>query len=271
MRAARCSPLVGALAAATLLALAGCGDGDGGSSGETPSPSPPPSKSDASPTGSPSQADGPLSEQQTRAALPAEGNLPAGWHHADLDDTTAAGDAPDDLSTKDRNCKQLFDTLGGDLDRHEARTDASRDYRKSANGPYLATEVASYDEEGGDGSKRALSTFKSVRASCEKFTAKNNAVTVDFTVSRLRVDPGTDSACARLRGTAQGGPADGEQLTLDLVLARVEQSTTGLALLSVGDGDKSLTTRAARTATTRLKAVTQGRTPSPTVPPPEGD
>ncbi|WP_229375087.1 hypothetical protein [Streptomyces spirodelae] len=78
MRAARCSPFAGTLAVAALLAPAGCGDGDGGSSGETSSPSPPPSKSDAGPTGSPSQADGPLSEQQTRAALPAEGNLPAG-------------------------------------------------------------------------------------------------------------------------------------------------------------------------------------------------
>ncbi|MGI5352342.1 hypothetical protein ACQEU8_29750 [Streptomyces sp. CA-250714] len=268
MRAARCSPVAGALVAAALLALtSGCGDDDGAGPGKTPSPSPPPTKTGATPTGSPSKVSGPLSEQQARASLLAEGNLPAGWRHADLDDSTAAGDAPDDLSTRDRNCKQLLDALGGDLDRHEARTDASRDYRRSANGPYLSSEIASYDKADGDGSKRALSTFKSVRSSCKKFTAKNNAVTVDFTVSPLKVEPGADSACARLRGAARGGPADGKQLTLDLVLARVKQSTTGLALLSVGEGDKALTARAARAAAERLKDVTAGRTPSPTVPP----
>ncbi|MGP3990019.1 hypothetical protein [Streptomyces sp. 3N207] len=270
MRAARCSPVAGVLVAAALLTLAGCGGDDGVNSGKTSSPSPPPSKPGATPTGSPSKVTGPLSEQQARAALLVEGNLPAGWRHADLDDSTAAGDAPDDLSTKDRNCKQLLDALGGDVDRHEARTDASRDYRRSANGPYLSSEIASYDKEEGDGSKRALSTFKSVRASCKKFTAENNAVTVDFTVSPLKVEPGADSACARLRGTARGGPADGKQLTLDLVLARVKQSTTGLALLSVGDGDKALTARVAGAAAERLKDVTAGRIPSPTVPP-EGD
>ncbi|OEV22645.1 hypothetical protein AN220_27965, partial [Streptomyces nanshensis] len=78
-------------------------------------------------------------------------------------------------------------------------------YRGSAGGPYLSSEVASYDSAGGDGSKRALSTFRSVRASCRTFTAENDAVTVDFTVSRLTAGPGGDSACARLRGTARGG------------------------------------------------------------------
>ncbi|MBQ1123072.1 hypothetical protein [Streptomyces sp. B15] len=71
---------------------------------------------------------------------------------------------------------------------------------------------------GGDGSKRALSSFESVRESCRKFTTEYNAVTVGFTVSRLKVRTGADSASARLRGTARGGPADGKQLTLDLVL-----------------------------------------------------
>ncbi|MEU2719255.1 hypothetical protein [Streptomyces smyrnaeus] len=272
MRAARCSPLTGALVAAVLLPLVGCGDdGEAGPGDRTSSPSPPPSKPGATPTGSPTKADGPLSKQQTRAALLVEGVLPAGWQHADLDDTTAAGDAPDDLSTKDRNCKRLLDALGGDLDKHEARTDASRDHRKSADGPYLSSEVASYDSTGGDGSKRALSIFESVRESCRKFTTENNAVTVKFTVSRLKVPTGADSASARLRGTARGGPADGEQLTLDLVLTRVKQSTTGLALLSVGDGDTAVTTRAAKAAAARLKAVTEGRTPTPTVPPEQDD
>ncbi|MEU3192975.1 hypothetical protein ABZ686_20585 [Streptomyces sp. NPDC006992] len=271
MPAARCSRLVATAATVAVLSLAGC-DGDGAAeSAETSSPSPPPSKSGATPTGSPSEVAGPLSEQQARAALLAEGNLPAGWRHADLADAAPAGAAPEELRTDDRNCRQLFDVLRGDADTHEARTAASRGYRGSADGPYLSSEVASYDSEGGDGSKRALSTFRSVRASCRTFTAENDAVTVDFTVSRLKAGPGGDSACARLRGTARGGPADGQQLTLDLVLSRVKQSTTGVALLSTGDGDTGLARRAARAAAERLKEVTAGRTPSPTVPPEQDD
>ncbi|NSC21664.1 hypothetical protein FM076_10775 [Streptomyces albus subsp. chlorinus] len=261
--------LTAAVAVAALLALAGCGD-DGGDAGG-PSPSPPPSKTGATPTGSPSKPQGPLSEQQARAALLVEGNLPAGWRHADLDDTTAAGDAPDDLSTKDRNCKQLFDALGGDVDRHEARTDASRDYRKAAGGPYLSSEIASYDSADGDGATRALSTFVSVRESCRRVTTHNNAVTVEWTVSPLKTGTGADAEGARLRGTARGGPADGKRLTLDLVLSRVKQSTTGLALLSAGQGDTRLTAGAAKAAADRLKAVAAGRTPAPTVPPEQDD
>ncbi|MGY1435670.1 hypothetical protein [Streptomyces reniochalinae] len=262
----RRAPLVGVLSAALLLSVAGCGgDGESDSSGESPSPS----KSDATPTGSPSKAQGPLSEQQARAALVVEQNLPAGWKSADLDDTTAAGDAPDDLSTKDRNCKKLMDTLGGDLDKHEARTDASRDYSKKASGPYLSSEIASYDAT--RDAKRALSTFKSVRDSCKKVTTRNNATTVEWKVSELKTKAGGDSAGARLRGTAKGGSADGKQLTLDLVLTRAEGSTTGLALLTTGKGDTTMTTGVAKEAAKRLKTVAKGRTPTPTVPPEQDD
>ncbi|TGG83370.1 hypothetical protein [Streptomyces albus] len=260
--------LTGALSAVVLLSVAGCGGGgQSDASGEGTSPSP--SKSKASPTGSPSTAQGPLSEQQARAALLAEGNLPSGWKHADLDDTTVAGDAPDDLSTKNRDCKKLIDALGGDLDKHEARTDGSRDYRKSADGPYLSSEVASYDQA--KGAKRALGTFKSVSKSCKKVTTRNNAVTIDWKVSQLKRKTGADSAGVRLRGKAEGGPGNGKQLTLDLVLSRVKQSTTGLALLTTGKGDDKLSADLAKEAAKRLKAVAKGRTPTPTVPPEKGD
>lgn len=268
-RVRRSAPLVGLLSAAVLFTSAGCGSDSGSDSGgDSPSPSSP-TKSGATPTGSPSEAQGPLSEQQARAALVVEGNLPRGFQSADLDDTTAAGDAPDDLDTKDRNCKKLFDALGGDLDGREARTDASRDYSKGAAGPYLADEIASYD--GGRTAKRALSTFESVRDSCRKVTTRNNAVTVKWTASELRPRTGADSAAVRLRGTARGGRADGKQLTLDLVLIRSQQSTTGLALLSTGKGEAKLTTDVARTAGKRLTEVTKGRTPTPTVPPEQDD
>ncbi|MFI7240751.1 hypothetical protein [Streptomyces qinglanensis] len=270
MPAARCSRLAATAVVVAVLSLAGCGE-DGAESAETSSPSPPPSKSGATPTGSPSEVAGPLSEQQARAALLAEGNLPAGWRHADLADAAPAGAAPEELRTDDRDCRRLFDVLRGDADEHEARTAASRGYRGGADGPYLSSRVASYDSEDGDGSKRALSTFRSVRANCRTFTVENGAVTVAFTVSRLKAGPGGDSACARLRGTARGGPADGEQLTLDLVLSRVRQSTTSVALLSVGDGDTGLARSAAEAAAERLTEVTAGRTPSPTVPPEQGD
>ncbi|WP_327392150.1 hypothetical protein OG533_11985 [Streptomyces sp. NBC_01186] len=263
-----------ALAAALLLSAAGCGydeESGSGPGGDSPSPSASASAPEESgaPSGSPSGGKGRLTERQATSALLAPGNLPAGWKAADLDDTTLAGDAPDDLSTRDRNCKQLFNALGGDLAGREARTDAARDYAMGEKGPYLAGDVASYD---GTAAIRAMSTFKSVRDSCTKFSTKNNSVVIDFTVSALKGSfLGEDSLGAELRGKAKGGPADGSDVALDLVLARAGQSTTGLAVLSAGEGDEKLTADAAKAALRRLQEATAGKTPSPTVPAEQGD
>lgn len=239
-----------ASAAALLLLLPGCG-GDGGSGA---------GRGSASTSG----GAGVLDERQVTGAVLAPDSLSAGWETIERSVTTLAGDVPTDLRTRDRNCKKLFDALGGHLGGHRARTNAARDYRKGKRGPYLSSEVASYE---GTDAIRTVSTFKSVRDSCTRFRAKHSAVVVVFTVSPLKgAFVGEDSPGVRLRGKAEGGPADGSRIALDLVLARAGQSTTGVAVLSTGDGDAGLTADAAKTALNRLQRTAAGKTPFPTVP-----
>lgn len=190
---------------------------------------------------------------------------------ADLDDTTAAGDSPDDLSTRDRNCEKALDALVGDLDSQEATTDASRSYQKGDNGPYASNSIASYN---GDGARQAFDTFKKASADCGSFTTHNNQVTIDFTTSKLSVpSAGDDRAGVRARGTAVGGPADGSTLTLDLALARVGQNTTGVATLGGGQGGSGdkLTGDLLKKSADRLQQATDGKTPSPKAPLSQGD
>ncbi|GAA2596599.1 hypothetical protein [Streptomyces axinellae] len=271
MRHARRPCAATAPALAALLFLAGCGDGGGPGGGRgsaspsSPSAShPPPSGSPSASSGPPSGGAGVLDERQVTNALLAPGSLPGGWRTIGRNVTTLTGDVPRDLSTRDRNCEKLFDTLVGHLSGHEARTDAARDYRAGGRGrgPYLSSAVASYD---GTDAIRTVSTFESVRDSCPKFRTRNKSVVIDFAVSPLKgAYLGEDSPGARLRGKAAGGPADGSQVTLDLVLARAGQNTTGTAVLSPGSGDAALTEDAARTALKRLQRVTARKTPSPT-------
>ncbi|MDJ1130429.1 hypothetical protein [Streptomyces iconiensis] len=256
-----------ALLAAFALFAAGCGDdGKGGGYGGSDDDSPSPSKSASKPASkTPAQGNGrALAEKQATMALLAEGNLPSGWSQADLDDTTAAGDSPDDLSTHDRNCKQLLDAFGGDIDGQEAKTDASRSYQKSSKGPYASNRIASYD---GSGTKQAFSMFKKMSDSCTKFTTHNNKVTVDFSTSKLKLpSAGDESAGVRASGKAKGGPADGSTLTLDLALARVGQSTTGVVTLNVDGKDPKLAGDLLKKSADRLQQATDGATPTPKAP-----
>lgn len=266
-RARRASAAV--LAASALLLAAGCGD-DGGSGPDGGDSSSSPSKSSAAPA-SPGGGKA-LGERQADSAVLAQGNLPSGWAAADLDDTTAAGDSPDDLSTRDRDCKRLLDALGGDIDGQEAKTDASGSYKKGDSGPYASNDVSSYD---GDGARRAFDAFRKASADCTSFTTHNNQVTIDFTTSKLSVpSAGDDAAGVRARGKAEGGPADGSTLTLDLALARVGQSTTGVVTLSEGKGkgsDGKLAGDLLKKSADRLQQATDGRTPSPKAPLSQGD
>ncbi|WP_030892692.1 hypothetical protein [Streptomyces sp. NRRL F-5053] len=265
----RRTPAAVALVSAVLLLAAGCGD-DGGS-GDGGEDSPSPSKAAQSPDSSAPKG-GPISENQADRALLAEENLPKGWSVADLDDTTAAGDSPDDLSTRDRDCKQMLDALVGDMDALESPTDASRSFQKSTKGPYLSQKIASFD---GNGAQKTLSAFRKAAGKCKKLTTHNNQVSVEFTTSsRKAPKAGDDTAAVRARGTARGGPADGSTLTLDLVLTRVGNSTTGLAGLTAGGKEAKptkVTDDVAKTAAARLKEAAKGGTPTPTAPADQDD
>ncbi|NGO73560.1 hypothetical protein G5C65_35575 [Streptomyces sp. SB3404] len=230
----------GVVALALLGALAaGCGDDTGSDPGsDSPSASAPRSAEPDS---------GPLGKTEVRKALLTVGDFPAGWSRTDLDD-----DGTSDLDAEDETCDRFLDTLDGD----DARTDASRDFEKSHTGPFVSSGVASY---GTGRAKKVMRDFARLGSECRAFTSKDedDGSEVAFTVKPLSMpDFGDESEALRLTGKARGGASAKEMtLTVDLVLARVGPSTTGVANMSVLGSDSQVTAEVMERAVSRLRRV----------------
>ncbi|MFG3257934.1 hypothetical protein [Streptomyces sp. NPDC048172] len=222
-----------ALAVLALALTAGCGDGSS-SSGDSSSSSPSPSSSPSSSA---------LSKTELKKALLTKEDFPSGWSATDL----GASDKAGGLGADNKECQGLLDTLSGD----KAHAEADRDFQKSDSGPFVSNGVASYEK---GGAKKALRDFKRLSSRCEGFTSKDGGGSVTFTVAPMTLPAfGDESGALRLTGKAKGGPADGLSISMDLALARVGPSTTGVAHMSVLGPDSKITPKLMRKSVERLR------------------
>ena len=222
---------------------AGCGDD---SSPSEPSKA---SKASSSPKRSSSPSPSALGKAELRKALLTKKDFPSGWRTTSL----GASDKAGGLDADDVECRRLLDTLSGD----KAHAEADRDFEKSDSGPFVSQGVASYEK---GGAKGALRDFKRLTSRCEGFTSKTGGTgSVTFTVAPMTLPAyGDESGALRFTGKAQGGPADGLSITMDLVLARVGPNTTGVAHMSVLGPDSKVTPGLMKKAVERMRAVTKG-------------
>ncbi|GAA2088716.1 hypothetical protein GCM10009801_52560 [Streptomyces albiaxialis] len=216
-----------------LVPTAGCGGDESSSSGG----------SGSSPSASPTRPPGALSKAELKKALLTEQDFPSGWAATDL----GASDKAGDLGADNKQCQGLLDAVSGD----KSRTEATRDFEKSESGPFVSNGVASY---GKSGAKKALRDFKRLSSRCKGFTSKGGGGAVTFTVAPMTLPAfGDESAGLRLTGRAKGGPADGLALSMQLLVARVGPSTTGVAHMSVLGPDGKITSKLMRRAVERLR------------------